>query len=168
MKYTATHINYYHICHRKLWLYENGIQMEHTSDLVYDGNLIHENSYAQRPDKWREIQIGRIKIDHYDPKNKVIHEVKRSNKMEAAHIAQLQYYIYALELIGITGVTGLLEYPKLKQTKKVELTNESRAAIQQWLLDIDAITALDEAPNLIHKPFCKSCSYYELCYADEI
>jgi CRISPR-associated exonuclease Cas4 len=36
MKPTGTHINYYHICHRKLWLFANNVQMEHNSDLVAD------------------------------------------------------------------------------------------------------------------------------------
>lgn len=36
MHLTATHINYYHICHRKLWLFVNGINMEHNSETVAD------------------------------------------------------------------------------------------------------------------------------------
>lgn len=36
---TGTHFNYYMVCHRKLWLFANGINMEHTSDLVYEGKL---------------------------------------------------------------------------------------------------------------------------------
>jgi CRISPR/Cas system-associated exonuclease Cas4 (RecB family) len=36
MTTTATCVNYYHICHRKLWLFANGIRMEHTSDTIYD------------------------------------------------------------------------------------------------------------------------------------
>jgi len=48
MNITATHINYYHICHRKLWLFSNGINMEHTSEMVADGKLLHETSYPQR------------------------------------------------------------------------------------------------------------------------
>ena len=31
---TGTHFNYYHICRRKLWLFANGINMEHVSDTV--------------------------------------------------------------------------------------------------------------------------------------
>ena len=31
---TGTHFNYYHICYRKLWLFANGINMEHVSDTV--------------------------------------------------------------------------------------------------------------------------------------
>ncbi|WP_149694528.1 Dna2/Cas4 domain-containing protein [Chitinophaga sp. CF418] len=51
MNITATHINYYHICHRKLWLFSNGITLEHTSDLVAEGKLIGEHSYPQRAEK---------------------------------------------------------------------------------------------------------------------
>ncbi|MBP7477765.1 MAG: Dna2/Cas4 domain-containing protein [Chitinophagales bacterium] len=31
---TATHINYFHVCKRKLWMFSNGLNMEHNSDLV--------------------------------------------------------------------------------------------------------------------------------------
>ena len=58
MHLTATHINYYHICQRKLWLFANGINMEHTSDTVYDGKLLHETSYPQRAVKYTEIDLS--------------------------------------------------------------------------------------------------------------
>lgn len=45
MNINATLINYYHICYRKLWLHANGITMEHTSDIVYEGKLIGEDTY---------------------------------------------------------------------------------------------------------------------------
>ena len=51
MKITGTHFNYYQVCKRKLWLFANGITMEHTSDLVYEVKLIHEESYPQRFDQ---------------------------------------------------------------------------------------------------------------------
>ena len=75
MKLTATLINYYHICHRKLWLFANGINMEHNSTVVADGKLLHETSYPQRAEKYSEIEIGGSKIDFCDAKNKVINEV---------------------------------------------------------------------------------------------
>ena len=56
MNLIGTHFNYYQVCKRKLWLFANGIHMEHTSDLVYDGKLIHENSYPQRSSKYEEIE----------------------------------------------------------------------------------------------------------------
>ena len=59
--------------------------MEYNSTVVADGKLLHETSYPQRSDKYSEIEIGGSKIDFYDAKNKVIHELKRSDKMETAH-----------------------------------------------------------------------------------
>ena len=99
---TGTHFNYYHVCKRKLWLFANGIQMEHTSDMVYDGKLIHEQSYPQRSERYEEMEIDGIKIDYYDPRNKVIHEIKRSDKVEKAHEWQVKYYIRVLERNGIS------------------------------------------------------------------
>ena len=95
--------------------------MEHSSNVVADGKLLHETSYPQRAEKYSEIEIDGSKIDFYDARKKVIHELKRSDKMEAAHEWQLKYYIMLLEQNGVVGVTGLLEYPKLKETKTIIL-----------------------------------------------
>jgi CRISPR-associated exonuclease Cas4 len=80
MQITGSHINYYFVCRRKLWFFANGIQMEQNSDLVYEGKLIHEESYPQRAAKYEEVQIGGIKVDFYDAGNRVIHEVKSQVK----------------------------------------------------------------------------------------
>ncbi|MDI9593129.1 MAG: CRISPR-associated protein Cas4, partial [Bacteroidota bacterium] len=111
MNITGTHFNYYQVCKRKLWLFANGLNMEHTSDLVYDGKLIQETTYPQRSERYEELEMGGIKIDFFDARNKVIHEIKRSNKIERAHEWQVKYYIYVLEQTGIEGVSGILEYP---------------------------------------------------------
>ena len=126
---TGTHFNYYQVCKRKLWLFANGIQMEHTSDLVYEGKLIHEDSYAQRSSKYEEVELDGIKVDYYDTKNRIIHEIKKSNKIESAHEWQLKYYIYIFEKNGIAGVTGILEYPTLRKTQQIELTDVDREEI---------------------------------------
>ena len=42
---TGTHISYFLICHRKLWLFAHEIRMEQTSDLVSEGRLIQETTY---------------------------------------------------------------------------------------------------------------------------
>ena len=82
---TGTHFNYYQLCHRKLWLFANSINMEQESDLVYEGKLVHESSYPQRTSKYEKVEIDGIKVDYYDAKNKVIHEIKKSNKVDKAH-----------------------------------------------------------------------------------
>lgn len=167
MNITGTHFNYYQICHRKLWLFANGINMEHTSDLVYEGKLIHENSYPQRSERYEELEIEGIKLDFYDARNKIIHEIKKSDKIETAHEWQLKYYIYVLEQHGIEGVTGILEYPTMRHTAKVILTQSDREYIIKSTAEIARIIASDKCPPTIDNKICKNCSYYEFCYAGE-
>ncbi|MCK9626655.1 MAG: CRISPR-associated protein Cas4, partial [Bacteroidales bacterium] len=64
MEVTGTHIHYYFNCHRQLWLFANGVNMEQTSDTVYEGKLIHETSYERRSERYREVEIGPVKIDY--------------------------------------------------------------------------------------------------------
>jgi CRISPR-associated exonuclease Cas4 len=164
---TGTHFNYYQVCKRKLWLFANGINFEHTSDLVHEGKLIHESSYPQRSERYEEVEVDGIKVDFYDAKNKVIHEIKKSNKVEAAHRWQVKYYIYVFERNGINGVTGILEYPTLHKTEAVCLTDEDSAEIATMEKEIKDIIESDECPPMKKRPLCKNCSYYEFCYCEE-
>jgi CRISPR-associated exonuclease Cas4 len=164
---TATHLNYFFICHRKLWLFTQGIHMEHTSEAVAEGKLIGENSYLQRPEKYREVEIAGSKIDHYNAKDKVVHEIKKSDSMEAAHEWQVKYYIWLLEQNGVQGVTGLLEYPVIRQKKEVILSSSDREYLLEVINKIKTIINSDICPQVIHAKICKSCSYHDFCYIDE-
>lgn len=168
MKITGTHFNYYQLCHRKLWLFANGINMEQESDLVYEGKLVHESSYPQRTSKYEEVEIDGIKVDYYDIKNKVIHEIKKSNKVERAHEWQLKYYIYIFEQHGIVGVKGILEYPLLRKTKEVILTNVDRDEIHTITEGITKTILQESCPSKENKGLCKNCSYFEFCYINEL
>ena len=167
MNLTATHINLYHVCKRELWLHANEIRFEHTSDLVYDGKMIQETSYPQRPERYEELEIDGCKIDFYDTKNKIVHEIKRSDKVEIAHEWQVKYYIYVLERNGIEGVSGILEYPALRQTNKVELNETDKKYLQDIEQKITLLVNSDDCPPVINSKICKSCSYYEFCYVGE-
>ena len=162
---TGTQINYYFLCHRKLWLFTHKIDMEQNSDAVTMGKFISESTYKKED---HEIQIstddGEIVLDFYDEKTKTIHEVKKSDKMEELHLWQAKYYISVLEEKGITGVTGEIDYPKLREKVKVELTDSDRERLNQIKADVERIVALSLPPEVINKPFCKNCSYYDLCY----
>jgi CRISPR-associated exonuclease Cas4 len=164
---TGTHFNYYLICHRKLWLFATGINMESTSDLVYEGKLLHETSYPRRSEKYQEIALDGIKIDFYDPKNKVVHEIKKSDKHEEAHEWQVKYYLYVLEQNGVEGATGLLEYPKLHKTEEVLLTIPDREAIQEMMKNIEKIIQDEHCPEKIPKTKCRNCSYFDFCWSGE-
>jgi CRISPR-associated exonuclease Cas4 len=167
MKVTGPHMHYYFNCHRQLWLFANGINMEHTSDDVFEGKMIHETSYQQRSSNYEEIAIDGIKIDYYDAKNRVVHEIKKSSKLFNSHAWQVKYYIYILEKIGIDGVTGVLEYPKERKTEEVFLSIPDKERIVELLEEIDTIIHADKCPEAINKPKCKKCSYYDFCYSSE-
>jgi CRISPR-associated exonuclease Cas4 len=142
--------------------------MEHTSDAVSEGKLIHETSYPQRADKYTEIEIGGSKIDFYDAKNKVIHEVKKSDSIEDAHEWQVKYYIWSLHKNGIENATGVIEYPKLKLTSKVELSATDVSRLEDIAKHIEAITSDNTCPTRINSKICKKCAYYDFCYVGEI
>ena len=167
MRITATYINLYHVCKRELWLHANEIRFEHTSDLVYDGKLIHESTYPQRSERYEELEIDGVKIDYYDTRNKVIHEIKRSDKVEHAHEWQVKYYIYVLERNGIEDVKGVLEYPALRHTAPVILTDADRIRITEMEKEIRQLIEGDVCPPVINAKICKNCSYYDFCYVGE-
>jgi CRISPR-associated exonuclease Cas4 len=164
---TGTHIAYLHTCHRKLWLFAHGIRMEHTSDIVAEGKLIGETSYSDRTKKYTELELNGIKIDFYDAKNKVIHEVKKTDKVERAHIAQVKYYLYMLSKNGIEGASALLEYPKMRQTQIVEWEEGDEALVSTYIQEATAIINQPYCPPLVRLSICKKCSYYDFCYAGE-
>lgn len=176
MNITATHINYYNICQRKLWLFSNGINMEHTSEIVADGKLLHETSYPQRAEKYREIDLSFTlnneidlfgKIDFYDAKEKIIHEIKRSDKIEIAHEWQVKFYIWLLKKNAIYDAYGIIEYPKLRETKKIELAVEDESNLDILVHNILELQKSEVCPEKINSKICKACSYFELCYINE-
>ena len=167
MQVTGTHIHYYFNCRRQLWLFANSINMEHSSETVYEGKLIHETSYCGRSERYKEVQIGSVKIDYYDQKNKVIHEIKKSSKLYESHKWQVKYYIYVFEQFGIEGVSGILEYPKERKVEEVLLGEPDRQYLKELVSEIETLIHLDQCPQVINKPKCKNCSYYDFCYVHE-
>ena len=163
---TATQIAYLHLCHRKLWLHANHIQMENATDNVHvaEGKLIEETTYNRRAKKWKELKIGSVKIDHYDPATNTIREVKKSNKFEQAHVAQVKYYLYVLEQKGVADTTGIIEYPKQRKTTTVELAATDRNTIANWEAEVAHITSLSRCPDLVQKSYCRSCAFRDFCF----
>ena len=177
MQITGTHINYYYICHRKLWLFANGINMEHTSQAVAEGKLLGETTYPQRAEKYQEIELSfqlpnainlTGKVDFYDARNKVIHETKLSDSIEQAHEWQVKFYIWLLALNGIEGAVGTLEYPKLRHTSAVRLSAEDTTWLREAVQQITELIAGELCPPRINSKICKRCSYYDFCYVEEI
>ncbi|MEQ1746965.1 MAG: CRISPR-associated protein Cas4 [Saprospiraceae bacterium] len=165
---TATLIAYLHTCQRKLWLHAHEIRMEHTSDLVAEGKLIGDTSYDRRADKYTQVELDGIKIDFFDPRTRTVHETKRGRAVEAAHRAQVRYYLYKLRQHGVTDASGIIEYPDLRKTEPVPpLTEADVLEIEGWEAEVRRIVALEQCPPVIRLKICSSCSYYDLCYAGE-
>lgn len=176
MTINATLINLYHVCPRECWLHANGINMEHTSDTVYDGKMLHETSYPQRNDKHSELSIEAKykdidlhgKIDFYDARQRIIHETKRSDKVEKAHEWQVKFYLWLLKLNGVEAPSATLEYPLLRHTDLVELSEKDIEQLQTVIENIVQLRQAKQCPPVINSKICKSCSYYELCYVEEL
>lgn len=162
--FTGTQINYYFICHRKLWLFSHGLNMEHNSDTVYLGKLIGEESYDREK---KEIQIDNLISIDFVGSDRVIHEIKKSNKMEQAHEFQLLYYLYYLKTKGIDDVTGKINYPKLRQTVDIKLTPENECKLNDIFKAMQKIIDSKKLPERLKISFCKKCSYFELCWVEE-
>ncbi|MFZ5987569.1 MAG: CRISPR-associated protein Cas4 [Bacillota bacterium] len=157
-------VNYYYICKRKLWLFSKGITMEHLSDRVLSGKVLHETAYSRQ--KAREIMVDDIlKLDIVD--GDFVREIKLSSRMSVSHRMQLLYYLYYLKKSGIEK-KGIINYVKERKQEFVELTDTDEIVIEKALVDIKRICDMEKPPSLEKLPICKKCSYYEFCFAKEV
>ena len=133
--FTGMEVGYYFICVKKLWWFAHGVTMEQEHDRVRMGKLVHEESYARRK---KELNIdARIVL----------------------------YYLYYLKRRkGVEGLRGQINYPKLRETKEVELTPEREAEIEAALGEMRRIVGLRSAPAVEWMKICRSCSYADLCW----
>jgi CRISPR-associated exonuclease Cas4 len=162
---TATHVAYYFVCHRKLWLFTQGIEMEHFSELVLEGRQIHKEAYPRRPCNFVEVQLDGIKIDFFDPRARVVHETKRGRAVEEAHVAQVQYYLFKLWKQGVSNASGVIDYPELR--KKLHVPPLDRTMIdtvENWEKDIACIIAAPNCPTIYYNKNCRNCSFFDLCH----
>ena len=162
MQITGTLINYYFHCHRQVWLFGRDITMEHESDVVYQGKLIHNDSYDREK---KEIEIDNVKLDFFDIRNGILHEVKKSRSFEHAHQWQTLYYLYVLKNKGVHPLKAQINYPVLKKVVDIELTDEKENQLETVMNEINNILALPKPPAITVKmAVCRKCSYFELCH----
>ncbi len=153
-------IYYYFVCHKKLWYFSNELSMESENENVQLGKILDETSYKG---KNKHIMIDdAINIDFITEQN-LIHEVKKSKKIEEASIWQLKYYIYYLKNKGVENLRGRIDYPLLRQSMNIELTESDEKEFERILPDIELIISSELPPNCEIKRFCKSCSYCYFC-----
>lgn len=157
---TGIMIYYYFVCKRKLWYFINQINMEQNSELVSIGKIIDETSYKR--EKKGILIDNTINID-FIKNGAELHEVKKTKAIEEAGIWQIKYYIYYLENKGIKNIKAEIDFPLLREKKKVELENEDRKILENVIKDIIQIKN-SKIPQKIEKKICNKCSYFDLCY----
>lgn len=159
----GTQINYYFICKTKLWLFSHNIKLEHESENVKLGKMLHEDSFKREDDYLIDnlISVDFIKLTDYVE----VHEVKKTQKMEKSHEFQLLYYMYYLKNVkDIDNIKGFLDYPKNRKKVEIFLTKENETEL---LNVIDEINYINE--NVMPKPkkskICRNCAYFEFCFS---
>lgn len=154
-------VYYFKVCKRKLWYFCNEIQMEQNSENVKIGKALDEGAYAR---KEKHLNIDNVMNIDFIESKKVIHEIKKSRKVEDASVAQIKYYLYYLQKKGLKGITGKIDYPLLRKSIDIELLDEDIVEMEQILIEITEIMKADVPPVLTKMPICHKCAYYELCY----
>lgn len=158
---TGVMVYYHEVCHRKLWYFYHGIQMEQENENVKIGKILDEETY-RRDEK--HINIDNIINIDFIRSSGILHEIKKSKKIEDAGILQVKYYLYYLKQKGVTGIKARIDYPLLKKSLEIELTDEDVKEIEEVLSDIRSIVNRDFPPELKKKNICKSCAYFDLCF----
>ena len=161
---TGTKFSYYFVCKRKLWLFSHNINFEHESEDVKIGKQINKESYSNFKKDIPLDQTVNLDFVKHDG-HLVVHEIKKSSKLEISHRWQLLYYLYYLKERGVFA-TGELNYPTENRKVKVILKGEEEKEIEDVIAQIDMIVR-SRIPNVINAPFCRKCAYFEFCYGDE-
>lgn len=160
-KISGVMVYYYFICHRKLWCFSNDINLENEYENVLLGKLLDENSYSRET---KHILIdSTINID-FIKDWKILHEVKKSRKIEEAAIWQVKYYLYFLKERGILLEKGVLDFPKLRQRQEIFLEDEDELFLKNLVEKINRINNQEVPPKIINSNICRKCAYYEYCY----
>lgn len=162
MRVNGTLINYYFHCKRQCYLHGNRLNLEDNSEQVQIGKAYHEEKLKG---KNTEIELDHIKLDKLT--NEYLTEVKKSDADPEAAKWQLLYYLKVLKEKGIER-KGRLEFiEKKKENKKVvivELTAELELELDRYIREIEMLLVQEQVPEVISKPKCKKCAYYEYCY----
>ncbi|SFA45830.1 CRISPR-associated exonuclease Cas4 [Parageobacillus thermantarcticus] len=165
MDVNGTHIWYYFICKREVWLIAHQIAADQEDDNLEIGRFISETSYQRQK---KEMLIGNIKVDRIrrEGDTLVVGEVKKSSTYEKSAYYQLLYYLDTLRKMGIEA-KGELLFPKEKKVTKVEWTEEGKRVLEEAIADIRRIARMPVPPEPKKNGFCRSCAYREYCFAEE-
>ena len=161
--FTGTQVAYFIVCPTKLWLFSKFVQQERESELVTLGSLLQETTYTYLT---KDIIIDqKIGIDFIKKGDKIIlHEIKKSSKLEKANEYQLLYCIYYLKKLKGVNAEGRIVYPKNRKVVTVTLNKEKEKEIEGILKKVEKIVTLPKPPKPEYKKYCRKCRYFEFCF----
>lgn len=163
MNINGTLINYYFHCKRQCYLHGNRINLEDNSEDVKIGKAIHEEKADNKENS--ELTIDNIKIDKLT--DEYLIEIKKSDADVEASKWQLLYYLTILKQKGIER-KGKLEFVEKNKSKNkivyIELNEDLENELHNYIDDINDLLSKDTIPEVINKPKCKKCAYFEYCY----
>lgn len=163
MKINGTLVNYYFHCKRQCYLCANRLNLEDNSELVKIGRAIHEQKSSESDNA--EIAIENIKVDKIT--KEYLTEVKKSDADINASKWQLLFYLKVLKSKGIIRKGKLECVEKKKCDNKIyyfELTDEIEKELEAYINEIEKLISNEIIPDVLNKPKCKKCAYYEYCY----
>ena len=153
-------VQYFKSCKRELWFFAHRINMNYDNEDISIGKLIHEKSYKREN---KEVNFDNMAFDFVKKKEGIsIFEIKKSSKLTEPAKYQLIYYLYNMKKSGIDA-KGYLVYPEERKREKFELDEELEKEMDNIIEEIKKTISLKKPPKAIKKPYCKRCSFYELC-----
>ena len=158
---TGVMIYYYFVCKRKLWYFCHEIRMEAENEDVILGKILDESSYRKND---KHINIDNIINIDFISEHKELHEVKKSKAVEEAGIWQVKYYLYYLWKRDVKEIKGKVDYPLLKKSVIVELSDKDIEILEKITSEILEIENMDVPPVTANHKLCKKCAYYDLCF----
>jgi len=160
-KITGVMIYYYFVCQRKLWFSLHGIAMESENENVQIGKALDELSYTSER---KHVAINNeINLD-FVKQTGMIHEIKKSRKIEEASIWQVKYYLYYLKKRKVTGLQAKIDYPLLKKSLEVSLSLEDEKVLEKAIVDIKDLSQKSQPQKVKKSKICLKCAYHDLCF----
>lgn len=164
MDVTGTHIWYYFICKREVWLIIHNIAADQEDENMDIGRFINEHTFQRNK---QEVLLGNIKVDRIrrEDGQLVIGEVKKSSRFIESARYQLLYYLQTLKKMGIDA-RGELLFPEEKKKETVELTVSTEQELNEAVEEIRKIARQPVPPPPVKIGFCRNCAYREYCWAE--
>ena len=126
------------------------------------GKILDEGSYA-REDK--HINIDNVINIDFIKEQRELHEVKKSRAIEEASVWQVKYYLFYLKQRGVGEIKGKIDYPLLKKSIFVELSDQRSVEKIEGIIDeITQISQKEEVPVFSELKICNNCAYHDLCF----